>query len=152
MEPLPPKLTDIDPSLLTTVGGAVDRVCVSLRFSGDALVPEELTRLLGCEPTKARRKGDIIPDKRYHRVAHTGAWLLKGNKPETVDLNEQVLALLASVTDDLEIWRRLTTEFSADVFCGLFLDEGNRGFDLLPEVTRMLGERGITIDFDVYGP
>lgn len=98
------------------MGGPIDRVCVSLRFFGDALLPAELTKLLGCEPTKAHQKGDVLLDKRYHRVASTGSWLLNGKMPESADIEEQLDALLSSVTQDLEVWRCLIDEFDADVF------------------------------------
>ena len=123
-KPLPPKVSDIEGPIIR-VGGPVDRACVSLRFFGDLLVPEELTQLLGCQPTEAKRKGDVIPDKRYHRVANTGSWLLEGAQPETTDIEEQVSRLLATVTSDLQIWRHLTAQFAADIFCGVFLDESN---------------------------
>jgi hypothetical protein len=150
-KPPPPNASDIDdPSRLIRVGGPVDRACVSLRFFGDSLVPEELTQLLGCQPTEARCKGDVIPDKRYYRIARTGTWRLEGSQSETADIEDQVLALLAAVTGDLQVWRRLTAQFAADVFCGVFLDEPNRGFSLSPRVMQMLSERGIEIGFDIY--
>lgn len=152
-KPPPPKASELeDPSQLIRFGGPVDRSCVTLRFFGDTLVPEELTQFLGCQPTEARHKGDVIPDERYYRVADTGTWRLEGAQPETTDTDEQVLALLATVTNDLQIWRRLTAQFAADIFCGVFLDESNRGFCLSPRVTQMLGERGIEICFDIYSP
>ena len=152
-KPLPPKASDIDdPSRLIHFGGPIDRACVSLRYFGDSLVPEELTRLLGCQPTEARRKGDVIPDKHYHRVASTGSWRLAGSKPETTDIEDQIVALLTPVTSDLQVWQRLTRELDADIFCGLFLDQENRGFFLSPRVTQMLSDRGIGIGFDIYSP
>jgi hypothetical protein len=150
-KPPPPKASEIDdPSRLIHFGGQVDRVCVALRFFGESLMPEELTRLLGCQPTEARRKGDIIPDKRYHRVASTGTWRLAGTEPETTEIEEQIAALLAAVTSDLEIWRRLTSEFDADIFCGVFLDDCNRGFSLSSHIMQLLSERGIEVCFDIY--
>jgi hypothetical protein len=122
----------------------------ALRFFGESLIQEELTQLLGCQPTEARRKGDVIPDKRYHRVANT-IWRLNGSRPETADIEEQVVALLALVTSDLQVWRRLTAEFAAEIFCGVFLDDLNRGFVLSSRVTQLLAERGIEIGFDIYG-
>jgi hypothetical protein len=66
------------------------------------------------------------------------------------DIEEQVLALLAVVTSDPQVWQRLTAQFAAKIFCGVFLDESNRGFRLSPRVTQMLGERGVEIGFDIY--
>jgi hypothetical protein len=115
-------------------------------------VPAELTKLLGCEPTKAHQKGDVLPDKRYHRVASTGSWLLNGTKPELTDIEEQIGALLSLVTQEIEVWRRLTGEFDADVFCGIFLEDCNRGFSLSPDITAKLSQRGLEIGFDIYSP
>jgi hypothetical protein len=151
-KPLPPKASDIDdPSRLIQFGGPIDRACVTLRLFGDALVPEEVTRLLSTEPTKARRKGDVIPDKRYHRVAATGTWQLEGGLPEGTELEEQIAALLSAVTADLQAWQQLGREFDVDIFCGVFLDDSNRGFVLSPRVMQMLSERGIELGFDIYG-
>ncbi len=151
-KPPPPDGSDVDPSHLIKIGGPIDRACVSLRFWGDTLIPEELTRLLGCQPTEARRKGDVIPDKRYHRIADTGSWRLEGASSEKDEIEDQVLALLASVTSDLEVWGRLAAEFESDVFVGLFLEDFNRGFDLSPRLMGMLSERGLEISFDIYCP
>jgi hypothetical protein len=151
-KPPPPKASDIeDPSRLIRFGGPIDSACVSLRLFGEALDPEEVTRLLGCQPTEARRKGDIIPDKRYHRVASTGIWRLEGRLSHTTEIEEQVTALLSAVTSDLQVWQRLGKELDMDIFCGVFLDDCNRGFVLSPRVMQMLGERGIEIGFDIYG-
>jgi hypothetical protein len=150
-KPLPPKVSDIDdPSRLIDVGGPVERACVSLRFFGDSLVPEELTTMLGCQPTTARCKGDVISDPVYHRVANTGNWILKGALAQTSNIEEQVIALLALVTSDLQVWRRLTGEFAADIFCGVFLNGCIRGFFLSPRLSQMLSERGLEINFDIY--
>jgi len=152
-KPLPPNLDDLpEGTQLIRVGGPIDRACVSLRLQGDSLVPSVVSQLLGCLPTGARQKGDIIPDKRYHRIAKTGMWLLKGDLPESTEIEEQVGALLLRTTSDLEIWRNLTSTLDVDVFCGIFLESFNRGFALTPQITRMLADRGIKVGFDIYGP
>src|SRR5947209_7508900 len=143
-KPPPPKASDVeDPSRLVHFGGPIDRACVALRLFGDSLDHDEITRLLGCQPTEARCYVDVLPDKRYHRNASSGVWHLKGTLPEKAEIEEQVLALLSTVTCDLQIWQRLTVELDVDIFCGVFLDTCNRGFCLSPHVTRMLSERGI---------
>lgn len=59
--------------------------------------------------------------------------------------------LLDRVTDDLAIWQELSGRFSVDVFCGVFLEDFNRGFVLSPAVLRRLADQGIEIGFDIYG-
>ena len=50
----------------------------------------------------------------------------------------------------MSIWQDLTSRFRADVFCGLFMEEGNEGISLSNETLQRLAERGLTIDFDIY--
>ena len=148
--PEPPNYDDVDPERLAEVGGAVGRVRVSLRLFGDDLDPADITRLLGCEPTRALRKGDVDPIGRYRRVATTGSWLLEGDRPPGEDLEAQVLCLLARVSSNQATWELLTDRFAVDVFCGVFLDDSNQGFALSPLVLSELSWRKLRIDFDIY--
>ncbi|MCL4177546.1 MAG: DUF4279 domain-containing protein [Verrucomicrobia bacterium] len=49
---------------------------ITLRVQGDDLDPEDVSRVLGCEPDLARRRGDPIlrSDGSTGRLARTGAW------------------------------------------------------------------------------
>lgn len=48
----------------------------SLRFMGDRLEPEQLTAVLGAEPTLAYRKGEIYKRSRGHEIkGRSGMWL-----------------------------------------------------------------------------
>jgi hypothetical protein len=151
-KPLPPRIEDIPPERLVTIGGPIDEVKVHLRVFGDDLDPGEITRLLNCKPTSSRRKGDVIPDKRYHRVASKGSWLLDGQLDRSIDLEQQVKSLLSMVTDEISIWHDLANRFQLDISCGLFLDNMNRGFELSPELMKYLSDRKIKIGFDIYAP
>ena len=42
-----------DSKIILNFGGKVDEATVSIRFFGDDLIPDELTKLLGCQPTEA---------------------------------------------------------------------------------------------------
>ncbi len=145
----PSSSTNANSEDLFTVGGAVDRIRISLRVIGDDLDPDEVTRLLQCQPSRAYRKGDIIPAP-YKRIAHTGVWKLEGQEPEIYNLDEQLNTLLASVTSNLEVWKNLTNRYNANIFCGLFLGDFNRELALSPQSMKALADRGIYIDFDIY--
>jgi hypothetical protein len=149
-KPPPPRADDVPADRLVAVGGPVDQATVSLRLFGDDLDPDQISVSLGCEPTAARRKGDIIPDKRYHRVAPTGSWLLQ-DPVSSLAIQEQVGRLLDRVTGDLAVWRDLKRRFRVDLFCGLFLEDWNRGFSLSPDLMRRLADRGLEVGFDIYG-
>jgi hypothetical protein len=57
---------------------------------------------------------------------------------------------LGKLTPDLAIWRMLTSRFSGDCFCGLFMTEANEGLVLEPDVLTALTARGLTLMLDIY--
>ena len=131
-------------------GGEVDKTSVSLRFSGDTLDPGEISKLLDCQPTDSYRKGDVLLDNRRRGVAQTGMWLLSGKKTGKVSLEKQIFELFSRLSDDLEIWRKLTSQYHSDLFCGLWMESWNRGIDFSPELMAQISARGLTLSLDVY--
>jgi hypothetical protein len=133
---------------------ALHRAVATLRISGDAMNPDEVSSLLGAQPTFAQRKGQemqTLPDRPI-RVARYGLWRLKA--PETLpeDLDHQVSELLSRLTPDLIAWKFLAENFRVDLFCGWFMKEGNEGVDISPTTLLALGERQISLALDIYGP
>lgn len=124
----------------------------SLRFFGDDLDPDEFTRLLGGQPTKSERKGEETIGKvtGKKRIARSGGWQLRAERRQPGDFDAQISEILAQLTDDTDIWQDLTARFRADIFCGLFMTEGNEGFSPSHETLAKLAARGLTIDFDIY--
>jgi hypothetical protein len=130
----------------------LSRSVASLRLFGDDLMPEEISRLLGAKPTAYETKGGQSKPNARGRTftARTGSWRLKVPDRIPGDLNGQIAELLAQLTCDLGVWRGLAARFRVDIFCGLFLNEGNEGIDLTPATLASLGERGILLDLDIY--
>ncbi|MGK9232918.1 DUF4279 domain-containing protein [Inquilinus limosus] len=132
----------------------LSQTAATLRFFGDDLDPDELTRLLGSEPSVGVRKGETF---RYHQSARrdvqarTGSWRLRVERRSPGDLDGQIIELLSPLCQDLAVWRDLSARFEADIFCGLFLDKTNEGMDLRSETLVMVGSRGLTLAFDIYG-
>ncbi len=75
---------------------------------------------------------------------------MRAERLEPGDLDAQISEILDQLTDDTEIWKKLTTRFRADIFCGLFMAEGNEGISLSSETLEELAARCLTIDFDIY--
>jgi len=96
---------------------------LALRIFGDDLIPEEVSALLGCEPTHAYRKGQVRQTPSY--IAKTGSWLLEAADAEPGDLEAQIAEVLGRVTQDLHVWRQLVQKFEVDLYCGAFLRERN---------------------------
>jgi hypothetical protein len=118
------------------------KTAASLRFFGDDLNPEEVTQLLGKEPDKAERRGEVRPSG---YTVRRGRWSVSAGRRTPGDLDSQIAELLAGMTDDLAVWQRLTSVYQADIFCGLFLEQENEGISLSPTTLQLLGERGIEL-------
>jgi hypothetical protein len=118
----------------------VDRSTVSLRVMakarGEAVKVDAISRLLGAEPNKKT-------PRHWSFVAPTG---FDG------DVDTQVDWILSRLTGDLSVWKTLTADYRIDLFCGLFLERPNRGASLSPKSLAGLGERGIQLSLDIYGP
>ncbi len=129
---------------------AIARVRVSLRVFGDGLEPEEVSALLGRDPTRCHRKGDPMGGKGATAVEPTGAWILDSALSEKAEIEEHVETLLSSVSNDSDEWDQLTSLFSASILCSAFLDQYNEGFEVSPRLARSLADRGLVIAFDIY--
>jgi hypothetical protein len=128
----------------------LDDCRASLRITGDDLEPNEVTRLLGCQPSEAWEKGQPMPGRARAPRANTGGWLLRSDLPKLSELEAKIQNILDRITDDREAWLAIHNRFRADIFCGLFMHEMNQGFELSPSILRRLADRGLKIGFDIY--
>ncbi|MGE7368232.1 DUF4279 domain-containing protein [Neorhizobium sp. NPDC001467] len=131
---------------------AVHQTIACLRFFGDDLDPDHISKSLNARPTTAYRKGAAIdPEEGDAVLAQTGTWQLEADEELSGDLGAQLTALLAELTDDLAVWRDLSAQYDGDVLVGLFMADGKEGFYLEPALLSALGERGLVLDFELYG-
>jgi hypothetical protein len=121
---------------------------------GDELIPTDITNLMGCEPTRSYKKGDIKIGKvtGTERIKKSGMWLLEATIAEPENIDGQIEEILSKLTQDFSIWQTLSKKFTIDIFCGLFMEESNEGLSLSPKTLSALGDRGIEIGFDIYSP
>lgn len=126
----------------------------ALRIGGDALDPDEITMIMRCAPTDGFRKGQILRGVKTGRdyVKKTGMWILEAIDRQPANLDAQVAEVLDKLPDDLEIWRKLSSLFEIDLFCGFFMEGSDEGLMISPESLRRLGERGISLSFCIYAP
>ena len=130
------------------------RAVACLQITGEKLDPSEVTRLLNGAASLSYRKGDDIrkrPDL-PQRLAPRGHWRREATATEPENLDAQVLEMLDGLTQNLSIWTDLSSRFRTAVFCGWFMGESNEGVEISPHTLRLLGERGIVLSLDIYGP
>lgn len=126
---------------------------VTLRFFGDTLDPDEITRSLRVEPTIGVKKGDVwLTSGGVEKIARTGSWRLSMPRYEPGELDQQVTDLFRRLNDDLNIWTDLSKRFDGNIFVGLFLGEENEGADFRPETLAAVGLRGLRLGLDIYAP
>jgi len=131
----------------------LNKSAATLRIFGDDLVPQEISELLGGEPTFACAKGGLVSlASGRTRVAQSGQWHLRAADTTPENLDAQVKELFDGLTADLSVWRALSSRFDVNLFCGWFMQEGNEGVTIAPDTLLALGERGIELGLDIYGP
>jgi hypothetical protein len=85
-------------------------------------------------------------------VSPNGGWSLRAAEASPEDLNRQIQELLGKLTLDLEVWTLIGRRFNVDLFCGLFMEQGNQGASLSVESLNALSCRGIELSLDIYAP
>ena len=132
--------------------GWLKEMSVSLRFYGDELVPEEVTALIGGDPTVGAKKGSMFTTSAgKSKIAQTGMWRLQQERSVPGDIETQIVDLFAKLTDDLNVWQSLTSRFESDLFCGLWLDGFNSGQSLDARTIALISDRSLKLDLDIYG-
>ena len=122
----------------------------TLRLIGSDLQPDEVSALLGAQPSAARVRGERN-DGPGPAVWLTGSWRLSADDAEPASPDAQIAQILDQLTPDLAVWQSLVARFKTDLFCGWFMDEFNEGTSLSADTLRALGDRGIRLDVDLYG-
>ena len=126
--------------------------CAALRIGGDSLKPDAISRLLGCSPTLAYVKGQIVPSKGKAIVRKTGGWHLDAAEQQPGDVNAHVTELFRRVNSDVSAWAVLSGEYEIDLFCVYFMSEADEGVETSAETLKVLGDRGIKLGLRIYAP
>jgi hypothetical protein len=79
-------------------------------------------------------------------------WRLDAADQQPGNLDEQIKSIFGKLTDDLEIWKVLSSQFEMDLFCGFFMKETDEGLKISSESLRILGERSISLGLCIYAP
>lgn len=124
----------------------------SLRISGDALVPEDISKALGGPPTLSYIKGEAHSPAHNTVTRKTGLWLREAAQRQPEDMDGQIAEILGKLSQDLTVWRHLSATYEIDLFCGLFMAETDEGVEISTDSLNMLGQRGIKFGFCVYAP
>lgn len=129
------------------MGGLVDESRLTLGIHGDDLDPDEISRVLGCAPSRAHRRGDA---RRCGIPWPRGAWLLSVEAESPTGPEELVHRLLDRLPADAAVWADLRRRYQVRLGFGIFTERWNRGFELSPEAIRRIDALGVGVGFDWY--
>ena len=127
----------------------IPRLRVSLRIRGDTLDPDFLTQQLGVAPSFSARKDEVTVRRGRERLHTTGVWSYRAEVPSGTELGDALMHLLVALPQDATLWEEITSSFTADLYCGVFLEDDNQSMVIPPEVLSEVGRRGLSLSFDV---
>ena len=125
----------------------VDRSTASLRFIGEDLEPNELSNRLKFLPSEETAFPIVKNKKEIITV-----WSVSCCESDRNRLEKKIETLLSWFTNDITVWKEISGKYRGEIFCGLFLDGWNRGFELSSELLKMISDRNLLIGFDIYSP
>ena len=132
---------------------SLQRATVSVVIDGDDLIPSEITALLGQVPLVGVCKGEVFVASHGNKIeAKTGKWRFGGDWESPPDLDRQIADLLTSLTDEISAWDEVTDRFNCYLSVGGYFHDWTGGITLQPITLKLLAERNLAIDFDLYAP
>lgn len=132
---------------------SLQHAIVSLLIDGDDLVPAEVTEILGASPQIALVKGETFLNTHGKMiVAKTGMWQFCGDWESPPHLDRQIGDLLSALTNDISAWTEMTNRFRCYISIGGYFNDWTGGMTLTPNTLKLLSDRRLSIDFDLYAP
>ena|SRR5689334_3702103 len=132
---------------------SLQRASATLVVTGDNLDASELTALLGQTPALGVGKGQSFAASHGAEIkARTGNWTFGGDWRSPPNIDEQIAELLSALPSDLNVWGELTSRFDCWLTVGAYLKDWTGGLTLAPVTLKLLAERHLSIDFDLYAP
>jgi len=136
------------PETIATVGGLIDETRLTIGVHGEDLDPDEVSRILGCMPSRSHRRGEPRPGN--VPCWPKGAWLLSVEGKAPVGPEDLLSSLLERLPSDPLVWENLRHRYSVRLGFGLFRGAWNRGFELSPSALARVVSLGFGLEFDIY--
>ena len=124
---------------------------VWLRVLDEHLDPDEISIVLGLEPTKMVRAGDLASAKTGRRRKYSGWFLESTGLIESRDSRDHFAWLLARICNKGKELRTLASRgYTVDICCRWDSASGHGGPNMDPDQMVQLGSLGIEVWFDIY--
>ncbi|MBD2594236.1 DUF4279 domain-containing protein [Nostoc spongiaeforme FACHB-130] len=135
---------------LLILGGSVDKTSVCLGVYGEELNPDNISKLLSCQPTQAHHRGARQDSNPKYAPYKKGAWLLKLKGSAPITAEELIIDLLSRVSTNSILWQELSAIYDAQVRIAIHMKGWNKGFNLTAQTVQRISELGASMVFDIY--
>lgn len=123
----------------------------SFRIAGDALRPDQVTAVLGFDPTRSGVKGER-PSLGRSSVNRTSFWLLKCPLSDSLPLTEHLKWLLDVVEPKFSSISAAAESSTMMLLCGFSSGNGQGGFTLDAKTLQRIAVLGVPLSVDLYPP
>jgi hypothetical protein len=137
--------------LFARFGGPFDRVFFILSITGDSLIPDDISSLIGLNPTKSYKKGDqTISGAQYRK---TGAWILDSGE---IKLKEDefesayFLKWIRSLPESSNVWKKLNSNYEVVVRLVGYTNQMNADFEVTLDIMGELTARNLNLAVEPY--
>ena len=131
---------------------------VALRFFGDDLEPDEITAVLGIQPTESHRRGDIRRTRSGRAIGEwrEGAWLYKEKSDDVESIEEALASFVQKLSESKEKIRSISCRPDvslADISSAEFGNSDRQfpSIGLNLNLLEALAEMGLEFGWTFYG-
>ncbi|WP_156307814.1 DUF4279 domain-containing protein [Sphingobacterium endophyticum] len=121
-------------------------------FGFDDVSHQEISNLLGIQPSKVHTKGLKINPK-VDRLAKKNGWFLDAFQSDKEDFETQINFILDVIEKQLENFEFICKRYYCEFSCAIFInnpEESVPWVHLGPRFNRVNANLGIEFDFDIY--
>ena len=112
--------------------------------------PEEISSILGLQPTRILKKGALISEKSTKR-RNFNSWEYNSILPRTeVFQDSHIKNILEVIYQKKHEILKLGTEYEVGINCVGYYSNVNPGFHISAELITQCAELNLSIDFDLY--
>lgn len=112
---------------------------------------EEITNLIGINPTKAWLKGDVIPNRKGNIKRGISSWILQSALSTDNKIEDHIDYLLNIVKSNYEVFKKLLQKYNGELTIVIYsYVENNLGFTLAADKLKDFINIGFTLDVDIY--
>lgn len=143
-----PKFNPNSGEITYLFGGGFDESLIKLSITHEELDPKKVTAALHLKPTKAYRKGELLPNKK--RKYNHGMWQIATSWVSNLEFEENLTRFLKKLPSDRRIWRGLVRRYNCELVAVLRMRTFNRGAHIDSQVLDKIASRGLKFELDVY--